>query len=43
MSLNSILADFMFELDSNISILLYRLTLINLNKVIIKVKMIEIR
>jgi len=33
----------MFELDSNISILLYRLTLINLNKVIIKVKMIEIR
>ncbi len=38
---NSILADFMFGLDLNISILLYKLALTNLDEVIIKAKMIE--
>ncbi len=33
----------MLGLNPNISILLYRLVLINLDKVIMKVKMIEIR
>ena len=39
---NSILADFILELDLNISILLYGLALTNLNEAIIKAKMIEI-
>jgi len=43
MSANSILADFMSELDLNISMLLYRLVSTNLDKVIMKVKMIKIR
>ena len=39
---DSILADFMSGLNSNISMLLYRLALTSLDKTIIKVKMIEI-
>ncbi len=39
---DSILADFISGLDSNISILLYELALINLDEAIIKAKMIEI-
>ena len=39
---DSVLADFMSELDPNISMLLYRLALINLDKAIMKAKMIEI-
>ncbi len=42
MSADSVLADFMSGLDSNISILLYGLALINLDKAIMKTKMIEI-
>ncbi len=42
MPADSILADFMSELNLNISILLYRLILINLDKTIMKAKMIEI-
>ncbi len=38
---DSVLADFMLGLDLNISMLLYRLVLINLDKAIIKVKIIE--
>ncbi len=41
MSVNSILADFMSELDLNISILLYGLALTNLDEAIMKAKMIE--
>ncbi len=41
MSADSILADFISGLDPNISMLLYRLALINLNKIIMKAKMIE--
>ncbi len=41
MSANSVLIDFMFELDPNISMLLYRLASTNLDKVIMKAKMIE--
>jgi len=41
MSANSVLADFILGLDSNISMLLYGLVSINLNKAIIKAKMIE--
>ncbi len=41
MLLDSVLVDFMLELDSNISMLLYGLVLINLDKVIMKVKIIE--
>jgi len=37
---NSILIDFIFELDSNILILLYGLALTNLNKIIMKAKII---
>ncbi len=40
---DSILADFISGLDPNISILLYGLASTNLNKTIMKVKMIEIR
>ncbi len=39
---NSILADFILGLDLNISMLLYGLALINLNKAIMKTKMIKI-
>ena len=39
---DSILADFMLKLDSNILILLYKLASINLNKAIMKTKIIEI-
>jgi len=39
---NNILADLMSELNLNISILLYELVLISLNKVIKKVKIIKI-
>ena len=42
MLVDSVLADFMSRLDLNISMLLYRLALTNLNEVIIKAKMIEI-
>jgi len=42
MPADSILADFMSGLDLNISMLLYGLALTNLNKTIIKAKMIEI-
>ena len=42
MSADSVLADFMLELDPNISMLLYGLALINLDKAIMKAKMIEI-
>ena len=38
---DSILADFMFGLDPNISMLLYGLALINLDEAIMKAKMIE--
>jgi len=38
---NSILADFILELNLNISILLYGLLPINLNKAIMKAKMIK--
>ncbi len=38
----SILADFMFALDPNISIMLYRLALESLDKAIRKAKIIEI-
>ena len=41
-SADSILADFIFGLDLNISILLYELALINLDEVIMKAKIIEI-
>ena len=41
MLLDSILADFMLGLDSNISMLLYELTLTSLNEAIIKAKIIE--
>jgi len=40
-SADSILADFMSRLDPNISMLLYGLALTNLDKAIMKVKMIE--
>jgi len=40
---DSILANFIFKLDLNILILLYGLAFINLNEIIIKAKMIEIR
>ncbi len=39
---DSILANFMLGLDSNISMLLYRLALTNLDEAIMKAKMIEI-
>ena len=42
MPVDSILTDFMSGLDLNIFILLYELTLINLNKAIMKAKIIEI-
>ena len=42
MPADSILADFMSGLDSNISMLLYGLALTNLDEAIIKAKMIEI-
>ncbi len=42
MPANSVLADFMFELNPNISILLYGLVPTNLDEVIMKAKMIEI-
>ncbi len=42
MPADSILADFISELDSNILILLYNLALTNLNEAIMKAKMIEI-
>ena len=38
---DSVLADFMSGLDSNISMLLYGLALTNLDEAIMKVKMIE--
>ncbi len=41
MPANSVLADFMSRLDLNISMLLYGLASSNLNKVIMKAKMIE--
>ncbi len=41
MPADSVLADFMFRLDSNIFILLYGLASTNLNEAIIKAKMIE--
>ncbi len=41
MPVNSVLADFMSALDSNILMLLYGLVLTNLDEVIIKAKMIE--
>ncbi len=41
MPTDSVLADFIFGLDLNILILLYGLTLINLDEVIIKAKIIE--
>ena len=41
MSADSILADFMLGLNLNIFMLLYRLALTNLNKAIMKAKMIE--
>ena len=41
MPADSILANFMFRLDPNISMLLYELALINLDEVIIKAKMIK--
>ncbi len=40
---DSVLADFILELDPNISMLLYELISINLNEAIMKVKMIEIK
>ena len=42
MPVNSILTDFMLGLDSNISMLLYELALINLDEVIMKAKIIKI-
>ncbi len=39
---DSVLADFMFGLNLNISILLYKLASTNLDKIIIKAKIIEI-
>ncbi len=39
---DNVLVDFMLGLDSNISMLLYDLILINLNEAIMKIKMIEI-
>ena len=42
MPADNILADFMSELDSNISMLLYGLALTNLDEAIMKAKMIEI-
>ncbi len=42
MPADSVLADFISELDLNISMLLYGLALTNLDKVIMKAKMIEI-
>ena len=42
MSVDSVLADFMSGLDSNISMLLYGLAPTNLDKAIMKAKMIEI-
>ncbi len=41
MPVNSVLADFMSGLDSNISMLLYGLVLTNLDEAIMKAKMIE--
>jgi len=41
MSANSVLADFMLGLDLNILMLLYRLTLMNLDEAIMKAKMIK--
>ena len=41
MPVDSILADFMSRLDSNISMLLYGLILTNLDEAIMKAKMIE--
>jgi len=41
-SADSILADFIFRLDSNISILLYELVSTSLDEAIMKAKMIEI-
>ena len=38
---DSVLADFMFRLDPNISMLLYELVPTNLDKAIMKVKIIE--
>jgi len=43
MPADSILADFMSKLDSNISMLLYGLAPTNLNEAIMKAKMIEMR
>ena len=42
MPADSVLADFMSELDSNISMLLYGLAPTNLDEAIMKAKMIEI-
>ena len=42
MPANSVLADFISGLDPNISMLLYGLALINLDKAIMKAKMIDI-
>ena len=42
MSANSVLADFILGLDSNISMLLYGLVPTNLDEAIMKAKMIEI-
>jgi len=42
MLLDSVLVNFILGLDPNISMLLYRLALINLDKAIIKAKIIEI-
>ncbi len=41
MPADSVLADFILGLDPNISMLLYRLVLINLDEAIMKAKMIE--
>ncbi len=41
MSVDSVLADFMFGLDLNISMLLYELVLTNLDEAIMKAKIIE--
>jgi len=41
MPADSVLVDFMSELDLNISMLLYKLISTNLNEAIIKAKMIE--
>ncbi len=42
MLIKNVLADFMSELDSNISIILYRLVLESLDEVIRKAKIIKI-